>query len=225
MAALLSFRLLIWIVLYTACISKCGETVYIPVYLQATPAIKFEWVVSVKSHSSENTSLLVSCEQLPLFMTHSLFFISGTDLFSSAAQTDFNMEKIHFKSSVATKPQTYFHSLASDMFCHALSLLFCALKRDLFFPYVFILLLMFHALPPFFHIVTLLFLKAHLRVCIKWCINKVDLTTENHVQYVTNVLFFPEKNKKYQVTEWDWRRRWIKQDRGVFSMQTSRFYY
>lgn len=34
------------------------------------------------------------------------FFISGTDLFSSAAPTDFNMEKIHFKSSVATKPQT-----------------------------------------------------------------------------------------------------------------------
>lgn len=103
--------------------------------------------------------------------------ISGTNLFSSGAQTDFKMEKMPLKSSVATKPQTYFHSLASDVFCHALSVIFCALKRDLFFPYDFILLLMFHAPAPFFHNVTPRLLKAHVCagfVFISWCINRVD---------------------------------------------------
>ncbi len=92
-------------------------------------------------------------------------------------------EKKHFKSSVTSKPQTSFHPLASDVFCHALSLLFCALKHDLFFPYVFILLLMFHALPLSFHIVTLLVLKAHVRagfVFLKRWMIKADLRAESH---------------------------------------------
>lgn len=53
------------------------------------------------------------------------FLFQGPDLFSSAALTNFNMEKIHFKSPVATKPQTYFHSRASDVLSCSITLILC----------------------------------------------------------------------------------------------------
>lgn len=170
-----------------------------------------KWTVARKSHISlqvvcfQVVCSVPSSSEVKLPPPHSLLSSHpGTDLFSSVAPTDCNVERKHSKPSVANQTSDLISLAGLRRVLSCSIALILHIKAWSFFP-----LRLHFTLPPSS------FFFPH-------CSPPASKSTLG-VFFFTERLAVLKKDEKLQVEGWS--GRWIKQDRGAFSMQTSRFYY
>lgn len=169
-----------------------------------------KWTVARKSHISlqvvcfQVVRSVPSSSEVKLPPPHSLLSSHpGTDLFSSVAPTDCNVERKHSKASVANQTSDLISLAGLRRVLSCSIALILRIKAWSFFP-----LRLHFTLPPSFF--------------FPHCSPPASKSTLGFF-FFTERLAALKKDEKLQVEGWS--GRWIKQDRGAFSMQTSRFYY